>query len=771
MATIDEILDAIEKATADEKKAFKKALGVTEDAKFERTGDPRADKAKLEIEAERARILKETAKAMNNIVELEKQKAEEIAIKTELALMEEKKRLQNEIDDMQDSLSEAEIANINNSKKALDEIIEKVKRRQELNEDESATLLNMNEALSDSLGLYKEVVEEQEKVNNLSREAKEANQDFVNSIGKAVGLQDKYTKSFIGSYKFMVETLQGEEGEAAQKDLQNRISTLFSIQNIASNVASKIFSESVKVLTAFDQGLANIASKTGTVDKFNDVLYDTQRAGNLLGVSMNEAAGSIITLNAQTSMFAALSKKTQTDLAIATSQFEKLGVSSQDTALFMENAFKIMNMGAEEAIVVQKELAMAGVELGIGAEKIVKDFNAASKTLAVYGRQSIDVFKGVAAAAKAANVETSTLLGMVERYDTFAGAAEGSAKLNALLGTQLSTTQMLMMTEDERIETLVASVQAQGVAFGDMDKYTQKAIAAAAGINDMNEANRIFGMSLKDYEANRRQMEENTEAQQKFDDAVQATVPVMNKFKNLATEMIVMVQPALETLGEVADYLTDFFQSMDKETKEYIGTFALFTAGILTIAPLFTLGSGFLAGLAAIGPAIAGVGTGIAAAAAALTGIASTGIGAVVLGGLMAAGAGLAATMAVVAASKAEVAKANAEIVSEGSRTIDSLQEISQSDFSGLATNFGAAMTDLKDIAGDAKVTATLQNLSLINAGTAVSLTGAKIASSSTNLTTNVSNMFDNMTISLKTGAGKEFEAYVEGVAAKVAVS
>jgi len=771
MAKIDEILKAINEATADEKKAFKKALGVTEDTKIERTGDYRADRTKLEIEAERARILKETAEAMNNIVELEKQKAEEIAIRTELTLMEEKKRLTDELEEIKGQLNDAEKQAFKTNLDSLDEIIEKVKRRQELDEGQSATLLEINEALSDNLDLYKQYVEKQEEEEKLSRKAKDAIDGFVNNLGKAVGLQDKYTNSAINSYVTMVKTLQGEEGEAAQRDLQKRISTLFSIQNIAANVASKIFSESVKVLTAFDQGLANIAAKTGTVDKFNDVLYDTQRAGNLLGVSMNEAAGSIITLNAQTSMFAALSKKTQTDLAITTSQFEKLGVSSQDTALFMENAFKIMNMGAEEAIVVQKELAMAGVELGIGAEKIVKDFNAASKTLAVYGRQSIDVFKGVAAAAKAANVETSTLLGMVERYDTFAGAAEGSAKLNALLGTQLSTTQMLMMTEDERIETLVASVQAQGVAFSDMDKYTQKAIAAAAGINDMNEANRIFGMSLKDYEANRRQMEENTEAQEKFDNAVQATVPVMNKFKNLATEMIVMVQPALETLGEVADYLTDFFQSMDKETKEYIGTFALFTAGILTIAPLFTLGSGFLAGLAAIGPAIAGIGTGIAAATTALTGIASTGIGAVVLGGLMAAGAGLAATMAVVAASKAEVAKANAEIVSEGSRTIDSLQEISQSDFSGLATNFGAAMTDLKDIAGDAKVTATLQNLSLINAGTAVSLTGAKIASSSTNLTTNVSNMFDNMTISLKTGAGKEFEAYVEGVAAKVAVS
>ncbi len=124
-----------------------------------------------------------------------------------------------------------------------------------------------------------------------------------------------------------------------------------------------------------------------------------------------------------------------------------------------------------EAIEVQKELAMAGVQLGIGADKIVKDFNAASKTLAVYGKDSVRIFKDLAAQAKAAGVEVSTLLGIVQKFDTFSGAAEGAAQFNALLGTQLSTTQMLMMTEEERMKTLVESVQAQGVAFGDMDKF------------------------------------------------------------------------------------------------------------------------------------------------------------------------------------------------------------------------------------------------------------------------------------------------------------
>ena len=207
---------------------------------------------------------------------------------------------------------------------------------------------------------------------------------------------------------------------------------------------------------------------------------------------MEGVGSAIAALNAGTSEFAKLNEQTQTQLAIATSQFERLGVSSQDTAAFMENAFKIMNMGATEAIKVQKELAMAGVDLGIGADKIVKDFNV-SKIL-LYGKDSVRIFKDLAAQAKVAGVEVSTLLELFKSL--IHSQAQQKVRHNLMLcWAQLSTTQMLMMTEEERMKTLVESVQAQGIAFGAMDRFTQKAIAAAVGISD-NEANRIFSMSL-----------------------------------------------------------------------------------------------------------------------------------------------------------------------------------------------------------------------------------------------------------------------------------
>jgi hypothetical protein len=70
----------------------------------------------------------------------------------------------------------------------------------------------------------------------------------------------------------------------------------------------------------------------------------------------------------------------------------------------------------------------------------------------------------------------------------------------------------------------------------------------------------------------------------------------------------------------------------------------------------------------------------------------------------------------------------------------------------------------------DVKVTSMMQNLSMISAGTAIDITGAKIASSSTNVTANVQNFFDGMHMVLEAG-GEKFDAYVKTVAANTAMA
>jgi len=472
---------------------------------------------------------------------------------------------------------------------------------------------------------------------------------------------------------------------------------------------------------------------------------------------------------------------------------EKLGVASSDSAAIFQNFNQALGMTAKESMNMQTELAMAGVSIGVNAGKMTKDFNASLSTLMVYGRESVDVFKGIAAAAKAAGVETAALLGIASKFDTFAGAAEGAGKLNALLGTQLSTTEMLMATEDERIRMLVESVQSQGVAFQDMDRFTQKAIANSVGITDMAEANRIFGMSLEVYDEHERKLNASANAQKKLDDAVAKTVPVMDQFKKLGAEIVVALEPMLKTLEKGAKILTDWFKSRTTEQKEQLAFWASLASALILVAPLLKLGGAIMMPLKMLGsvllPSIASTaplaGGGIATFAATITPFLPILLkfGLIVMGvvGTLALLAGAIALVGeVFGSSKMDLKIAESEAKMAQLQTQASEAEARASEFQfksaeamasivtgnheGALASVKAMVEEVNKMGQDVKVSSTIENLALITAGKASSITGERVTASQTNVTANVQNFFEGMEMTLNVD-GANFKAYVAKVA------
>lgn len=571
------------------------------------------------------------------------------------------------------------------------------------------------------------------------------------------------------------------------------------------------------MLKNFDSASAALAKTTGQGRKFQATLYDVAREGNQFGISMDNAQAAIGTLVDQTSNFTNLSKATAQNIALTVAQMEKLGVSTADSAKIFQNFNQGLGISAEESAKMQVELAMAGTSIGISSAKITKDFNASLSTLMVYGRESLDVFKGLAAAAKAAGVETSTLLGIASKFDTFAGAAEGVGKLNALLGTQLSTTEMLMATEDERIKMLVESVQAGGVAFKDMDRFQQKAIASAAGITDMAEANRIFGMSLEAYEENERKLKASADAQKKMEEALAPTVKLMDTMKILGQEMVVALKPVIEKLQEMADFARETFGDMETETKELWATVGLLVSGLILLAPIFASGGMLLTGLAttvgtlgmmagastATAGGITATGTAAAAATPALAAL-SVPLAAVsaevvgIVGSIaLAIGAVALLAIAVVAAVGVVVyafkvffdfvlegfalvnqgfslmfSTSEAEVEMEGfkARSMEAMADVAMSmgTDDSVVERTAAMVAEINKLGQDVKVSSTIENLALLTAGTATSITGKKVSASTTNVTAKVQNFFEGMQMTLSVD-GEEFKGYVENISEKVA--
>ena len=299
--------------------------------------------------------------------------------------------------------------------------------------------------------------------------------------------------------------------------------------------------------------------------------------------------------------FTQLSKAGRQDLMLTVASLERIGVSGATAA----NALQIMSnnfgLSTRQASKMTKQLSIAGSKIGISAAKMMDGFVAASKSLAVYGKESIKVFADLAAQAKAAGVETQTLLGITKQFDTFSGAADTVGKLNSILGTQMSAVDLLTMKENERIETLIRSVQAQGMAFTDMDKYSQMAVANAAGITDMAEAQRIFGMSVNDYRKGLRESKSEEEFNKRLKDAMAIGEKITKVFQNFA----IQVAPLVEFLADLAQGILDWSQSMNGVPAMILGAVGAFVIAIKVLPAIIGIFGGIVAGAGALAPAIA----------------------------------------------------------------------------------------------------------------------------------------------------------------------
>ena len=494
--------------------------------------------------------------------------------------------------------------------------------------------------------------------------------------------------------------------------------------------------------------------------------------------------------------FASVSDEVAVSMGKQVAEFEKLGVESSLVTDIMNDMNKSMGATASESLDMTKELIGAGAQLGIGPKEMAEGFRKASGSLAVHGKKSIGIFKNLASAAREAGTSVDTLVSIALKFDTFSDAADAAGKLNSILGTTMSATQMLMMNEDERVETLIRTVNSTGRAFGEMNRFEQKAIAAAAGINDMSEANRIFGMSLGEYKNHQEQMKKSEENQKAFQEAMNNAIPLMTQltiaFQSMATEgdFVNDVVEAFKFGLEAVQFIAKAVQSPMTlfglgvafiAGKAFIaaGSTALFSKALASIGVTAPAAAGGITifgegatvgapGLLAFGAAAIAVGIGVGAAALGisylvasfqnmnfaeiLAGAFAIKIFAASLGALAVVLAGLANPISLAAIAALAVVGGVAYAFSLLVNSVGDAYEKIMGSTDGLI-NAGASMiniaktikqvgTALDNINDKELFKATLENIAIITTGTAASLNSAAagISQSITSVNNNLKN-------------------------------
>ena len=437
-------------------------------------------------------------------------------------------------------LNDLEAVGINNLRQ---EEVEELKRLQRMVEHDEGIQKKIDKYSELTAGV-KEMSEEEEAAFNKGKAG-------FSDLALKIGLNSRAANKFVNSITEMSEMAKSEDG---LKGVKKAFADVFSVQRMGLAVFAQVVAASVELALATERASAAFAANTGAGRIVSEQIQNVARNFRNVGLDAAGAGEAMQSLFNNFTGFTQMGPKAQESLAATVASLKRLGIDGTTAT----QALTLFNMNMGESIKnsenLTKKLAMMGTQIGISSSKMLKGFVEASKSLAVYGKGAVKVFSDLAAQAKAANVETSTLLGIADQFDTFAGAADATGKLNSILGTQLSTTDLLAMKENERIETLIRSMQMQGRSFKDMDRFSQKAVAAAVNISDLAEAQRIFGMSVSEYRKGLRP----DPKEEAFQNALKDTLTVMEKLKRIGQEFAIALTPFLNTIGDIAQSILDF---------------------------------------------------------------------------------------------------------------------------------------------------------------------------------------------------------------------
>ena len=387
-------------------------------------------------------------------------------------------------------------------------------------------------------------LEDLEKINKLRiKSAEEINAKFED-----FGFVTDFTKSKTGRFL--------SDMEGAFTALGATMSSALKPANLFAAGMDQMVSATKDLFTNFDTAQTELSKVTATTGEYNDMLYDLQESNKTFGVDVEKAGKAIGDLHNELSSFNQMSSATQGMLAETTARMEVLGVKTGSGAKQFDNMIQGMGMTATMANDASMELVALGGAIGMAADTITDGFNAAASELAKYGSDAIDVFKGLASAAKATGIEMGSLMSITKQFDTFEGAAAGAGKLNAILGGGvINSMDLLNGTEEERIRLLIQSVAASGKNFESLNKFEKQAIASAAGISDMAEANKLFSMSLSAYDEMQAKGSEANEQAAMMEERAQAVQKLTDKFKMIGQSFAIAFMPVLEFMHGFANMI------------------------------------------------------------------------------------------------------------------------------------------------------------------------------------------------------------------------
>ena len=387
-------------------------------------------------------------------------------------------------------------------------------------------------------------------------------QEELNNIGTKVattfGMQADISKTILGQTTEMVQKLyvinseQGFGGVVAS--LGAAAMEAFSLERVMASIVEEAF----KLSKEMDNASKAFGKTTGfDIGGVNDQLLEASRLGELSGVKITDAGTAFATLSSNMSNFKMSATSANVELIETVTLLEKFGVQSSNSAKSLDIMTTAMGRTNEEATSLTISLATMGRSINVHGSKMIEQFNNNASELISFGPRMESVFKNLAIQAKLTGISMQSLINTAKKFDTFESATKQVAQMNAVLGTNLSSMELMNMTHDERIAKIREEVKASVGNFNTLDRYSQMYIQQAMGVGSVEEASRLLNMSQSEYLDNQSKMQEAADTQEQLAELTKEYVPMLEKMKLNFMSIVREFDPLIKGFAAILQYFAD----------------------------------------------------------------------------------------------------------------------------------------------------------------------------------------------------------------------
>lgn len=418
--------------------------------------------------------------------------------------------------DKREKLTEEEIIKIGTS-------LEDLARKAGTTEEKLVKMLKTSEKLPKKLKeiskiKYKELTEETKKLSEQLDKVYRRQADGEKGLGTQVKALEKLKRKNIeqievfGKMKGSIGGLGDVVGMLSSKfpalgSALGALSGPLAILAFAVDHLKKVFDKWIEVQKNYVAATGAMQKTTGaTAKQFDQITQAAAKMRKVFRDLEQDATGDkpSIEFIAELGMEYRNLNKAAGDMDFANAMLQvsrTTGLGTSETVAF-HRAVEALDITSTtgEFMDLSQEINRFGEDMGVLPALVYKDFVKSKDSIARFGKEGVKVFKDVSRLANHFGIEADQIFKSMERFDTFGTASDEVNQFNAIMGTTLSSFEMMMDTDPtSRLEKIRNSVKLQGKSWNDLGYEQKKSLSQMLGLSEEQAARVIDSkMSIED---------------------------------------------------------------------------------------------------------------------------------------------------------------------------------------------------------------------------------------------------------------------------------